>query len=86
MNGLPGPYIKWFLEGLGLTGLYNMLKGFPTKTAKAICTMAYCAGPNCEPILFQGITTGSIVEPRGASENFGWDPIFQPDNHPSSFT
>jgi inosine triphosphate pyrophosphatase len=36
-----------------------MLVGFESKTAKAVCTMAYCAGPDTEPILFQGITTVS---------------------------
>jgi inosine triphosphate pyrophosphatase len=84
LGNLPGPYIKWFLEGIGLDGLNTMLVGFKTKTAKAICTMAYSAGPNTEPILFQGITTGRIVEARGP-KNFGWDPIFQPD-HPSEMT
>lgn len=57
LNGLPGPYIKWFMEDVGLDGLNDMLEGFPVKTAKAICTMAYCDGPEGEPILFQGITT-----------------------------
>jgi inosine triphosphate pyrophosphatase len=59
LNSLPGPYIKWFLESVGLEGLNDMLVGFESKTAKAVCTMAYCAGPDTEPILFQGITTVS---------------------------
>jgi len=56
LGGLPGPYIKWFLQGVGLEGLNRMLEGFPEKSAKAICTFAYCEGPDSEPILFQGIT------------------------------
>ena len=45
LNGLPGPYIKQFLTQLGHEGLNNLLTGFPTKEAQAICTFAYSAGP-----------------------------------------
>ena len=31
-----------------------MLVGFEDKTAYALCTIAYCSGPNEEPVLFQG--------------------------------
>lgn len=76
LNGLPGPYIKWFLESLGHDGLNKMLAGFDDKTAYALCTFGYCE-PGQEPILFEGRTEGSIVSARGP-KNFGWDPIFQP--------
>lgn len=45
LNGLPGPYIKHFLAALGYEGLNNLLTGFPTKAAWALCTFAYSAGP-----------------------------------------
>lgn len=35
MNGLPGPYIKWFLDKLGHDGLYRMLNGWGDKSATA---------------------------------------------------
>ncbi|KAI0462640.1 nucleoside triphosphate pyrophosphohydrolase ham1 [Komagataella kurtzmanii] len=77
LNGLPGPYIKWFLKSIGLEGLNKMLAGFENKSAKAYCTFGYCEGPGKTVSLFQGITEGRIVPPRGPT-NFGWDPIFQP--------
>jgi inosine triphosphate pyrophosphatase len=52
-----------------------MLDGFASKRATALCTFAYCAGPDEEPILFEGRTEGEIVPARGDS-TFGWDPIF----------
>ncbi|CAJ0640895.1 2500_t:CDS:2, partial [Entrophospora sp. SA101] len=55
-----------------------MLSGFEDKSAYALCTFAYSSGQNDEPILFEGRTNGKIVEARGPN-NFGWDPIFQPD-------
>lgn len=48
MNGLPGPYIKWFLEKLGHQGLNKMLDGFSDRRAQAICTFAYTEGIDCE--------------------------------------
>ncbi|KIK62933.1 hypothetical protein GYMLUDRAFT_41211 [Collybiopsis luxurians FD-317 M1] len=77
LNGLPGPYIKYFLEKLGHKGLNDMLLGFETKKAWALCTFAYCAGPGHEPILFEGRTDGTIVPARGPAK-FGWDPVFEP--------
>ena len=48
LGGLPGPYIKWFLEGLGHDGLNTLLGGFQDKTAYAQCVFAFCAGPGHE--------------------------------------
>ncbi|KAJ5320519.1 hypothetical protein PENANT_c033G09990 [Penicillium antarcticum] len=35
LKGLPGPYIKSFMEALGLEGLNKMLDGFEDRTAEA---------------------------------------------------
>lgn len=77
LNGLPGPYIKYFMKELGHEGLNNLLVGFPTKEAWALCTFAYSAGPGTEPLLFEGKTDGKIVPARGSAE-FGWDAVFEP--------
>nr|XP_004661494.1 inosine triphosphate pyrophosphatase isoform X2 [Jaculus jaculus] len=79
LGGLPGPYIKWFLEKLKPEGLYKLLAGFEDKSAYALCTFALSTGDPSEPVhLFRGKTSGQIVMPRG-SHDFGWDPCFQPD-------
>lgn len=84
MKGLPGPYIKWFLQKLGHQGLNNMLVGFEDKSAYAQCTFAYTPGPEYEPIIFVGKTEGCIVPARGPGD-FGWDPIFQPDGFDETY-
>ncbi|KAJ3351325.1 hypothetical protein GGF32_004324 [Allomyces javanicus] len=84
LNGLPGPYIKWFLEGVGHDGLNKMLAGFEDKSGYALCTFAYCAGPGEEPVLFEGRTDGRIVPARGPA-NFGWDPIFEPSGFTQTY-
>ncbi|ROW15436.1 hypothetical protein VPNG_02320 [Cytospora leucostoma] len=78
LKGLPGPYIKWFLNDLGHEGLNNLLAAYEDKSARAVCTFGFSQGPGHEPILFQGITEGKIVPARGPT-NFGWDPIFEYD-------
>ncbi|KAI8427565.1 hypothetical protein MSG28_002072 [Choristoneura fumiferana] len=86
LNGLPGPYIKWFLDKLKPEGLHRMLTGWEDKSAQAVCTFAFCSGENedLDVILFQGITKGKIVEPRG-SRDFGWDCVFQPDGYEQTY-
>lgn len=53
------------MKSIGHDGLNNLLAAYEDKSAKAVCTFAYSAGPGHEPILFQGITDGKIVPPRG---------------------
>ncbi|KAI9202422.1 inosine triphosphate pyrophosphatase-like protein [Polychytrium aggregatum] len=84
LKGLPGPYIKWFLESLGHDGLNKMLIGFGDRSAYALCTFAYSEGPGAEPILFEGRTDGTIVPAQGPA-NFGWDPIFKPDGFDQTY-
>lgn len=78
LNGLPGPYIKWFLESCGHNGLNKMLNGFEDRSAYAQTIVAYTTGVGNNIHVFEGRTTGKIVEARGPTD-FGWDPIFEPD-------
>ena len=78
LNGLPGPYIKWFLEKCGHDGLNKMLVGFDDTSAYAQTVFAFTTGPDRPVHVFDGRTAGKIVPPRG-SLDFGWDPIFEPD-------
>ncbi|CAA7398989.1 unnamed protein product [Spirodela intermedia] len=84
LNGLPGPYIKWFLEKTGHEGLNNILKAYEDKSAYAMCIFSLALGPTTEPMSFCGKTHGKIVPPRGPTD-FGWDPIFQPDGHDQTY-
>eukprot|EP00127_Corallochytrium_limacisporum_P004939 Clim_evm13s195 gene=Clim_evmTU13s195 len=84
LSGLPGPYIKWFLEKVGHDGLNRMLHGFEDKTAYALCTFAFTEGPGEEIFVFEGRTDGRIVPSRG-DNNFGWDPIFEPEGFAQTY-
>ncbi len=70
LGGLPGVYIKWFLQKLGHDGLNRMLAGWEDKSAKAVCTYAFCAGPGKEIHIFPGIVEVSLAMAR-AKEALG---------------
>lgn len=82
LNGLPGVYIKTFLEKLGNKGLIKLIKGYDNKTAYATAMIGYCM-PGKEPVCFEGTTKGKIVEPKGTK--FGWDPIFMPEGYNQTY-
>jgi inosine triphosphate pyrophosphatase len=79
-GGLPGPYIKHFLDSMGAEKLAKtLLTTSKDITAKAITSIGYCE-PGKEPNCVQGITKGKISLHRG-NKNFkkGWDSIFIPE-------
>ncbi|RCV42658.1 hypothetical protein SEVIR_9G232900v4 [Setaria viridis] len=84
LKGLPGPYIKWFLEKIGHEGLNNLIKAYEDKSAFAMCIFSLALGPGEEPITFVGRTAGKIVPARGPND-FGWDPVFQPDGFEQTY-
>lgn len=85
LNGMPGPYIKWFYEALGCEGLYKLLDGHEDKTGYAQCVVSFTLGPGEEVKTFVGIADGTIVQPT-ITNNFGWDPIFQPLGYKTAFS
>ncbi|XP_057636832.1 inosine triphosphate pyrophosphatase isoform X2 [Chionomys nivalis] len=64
LGGLPGPYIKWFLEKLKPEGLHQLLAGFEDKSAYALCTFALSTGDPSQPVLlFRGQTAACPHSP-----------------------
>lgn len=79
LKGLPGPYIKDFLEKIGREGLYKLAKGTDTTKAYAQCIFGLANNDKPEDFkIFVGRCHGDIVSPRGPT-NFGWDAVFQPE-------
>lgn len=79
LNGLPGPFIKFFVEQTGQEACCRMLDGFTDRSAIAECVFAYYDGKLLTT--FKGSLKGTIAEaPRGKG-GFGWDPIFIPEGY-----
>ena len=83
-NGLPGPYVKHFIEKMGIAGLYKMLEPYTDKTGYAQVTVGFCE-PEKEPLVFIGRVNGTIVPPEG-STRFHFDQIFIPDGETRRFS
>jgi len=81
LGGLPGPYIKWFLDKTGLVGLNNLLAAYEDKSAYAQTIFALALSADEPPLLFIGRCPGKIVPPREKHvfSASSWDPVFQPD-------
>eukprot|EP00013_Stygamoeba_regulata_P024531 CAMPEP_0177650994 /NCGR_PEP_ID=MMETSP0447-20121125/12274_1 /TAXON_ID=0 /ORGANISM="Stygamoeba regulata, Strain BSH-02190019" /LENGTH=217 /DNA_ID=CAMNT_0019153971 /DNA_START=81 /DNA_END=734 /DNA_ORIENTATION=- len=85
LGGMPGPYIKWFLDKCGHEGLNNLLAAYEDKSAYALCTFSFwCPQLGKEIKTFRGRTEGRIVPARGPAD-FGWDPIFEPAGFSTTF-
>jgi len=78
MNGLPGPFVKWFLKSVGNEGLYKVAVTFGVEAS--IKTIIGYANGSHTIEFFEGEVKGTIVSPRGEN-GFGFDPIFQPEGY-----
>jgi len=80
LDGLPGPFIKFFLEmNEGLEKLCRMLDNFNNRRAVASSAMVYYDGHTLQ--IFEKSLEGTISDhPRG-DNGFGWDAIFIPKGY-----
>lgn len=80
LNGLPGPFIKFFVEQPdGLEKLCRMLDAFDDRSAVGGCIYGYYDGSRLE--LLAGTLNGEIADhPRGTN-GFGWDQVFCPNGY-----
>ncbi len=83
LNGLPGPFIKWFCKTIGIRGLANIAKRSGNNKAGVRLVVGYAKNPK-EMYFFESRVRGKIVLPRGKT-TFVWDPIFQPAGHTKTY-
>lgn len=78
LNGLPGPFIRFFVDNIPLETICSMVNG-KTRKATAKCVFGYCDGENLQ--LFEGQLKGKIAEIPAGDNGYGWDKIFIPDSY-----
>ena len=81
LNGLPGPFIKFFMKRLGRDALYQ-LAAHEGEAALVSCVVAYYDGE--ELLIVRGDVAGTVVSPRGDG-GFGFDVTFVPDGHDKTY-
>lgn len=81
LNGLPGPFVKFFLKELGHDGLQQLVHKYADHRAEAICTIGLMLPGFTEAQLFEGSIWGQIVPSRGQLKHgvYSWNSIFQPE-------
>lgn len=79
INGLPGPFIKFYFKQLQVEGMYELT---PHSPAVARASIGYFDGDIIHT--FHGEVQGKIVEPRG-NKDFGFDACFQPDGYDQTY-
>ncbi len=78
LGGLPGPFIKFFMEKVPLETMCSMIAGH-TRKATARCVFGYFDGKDLE--LFESGLDGEIAETPAGENGFGWDKIFIPQGY-----
>ena len=76
-GGLPGPFIKYYLQSLSLENIANTNWG---SAAQSYVNLAIGRINECNQIIykdFEGMVNGQIVACKGQN-GFGFDPFFQP--------
>lgn len=76
LKGLPGPFIKYFVEETGLDSTAKMLDGHDDRSAVARCTFGYYDGDEIR--FFRGSLEGEISKVPKGDGGYGWDKIFIP--------
>ena len=77
MNGLPGPFIKWFIQEIGFEKLCRLAD--LSDERKAVTAVCYAYFDGREMKFFEGRLAGSVPQhPRG-DDGFGFNGIFIPD-------
>ena len=74
LGGLPGTFIKWFIERMPLADICTMIGEDRGATAK----VSYCLFDGKTPTFFDGEMQGVIATEPSGKRGFGFDPIFIP--------
>ncbi len=77
LHGLPGPFIKFFVDTVPFEKICNMIK--ENRNATARCVFGYFDGSTLK--FFESKLGGKIAtEPRGEN-GYGWDRLFIPEGY-----
>ena len=78
LGGLPGPFIKFFVENMPLETMCRMLDG-KSRKATARTTFGYFDGTEVK--FFEGKLEGEISLQPAGENGWHWDKIFIPDGY-----
>lgn len=77
-HGLPGPFIRFFVDKVPFDTICSMVNG-KTRKATAKCVFGYYDGETLK--LFEGSLDGEVAETPAGENGYGWDKIFIPQGY-----
>ncbi len=83
MGRLPGTFIKWFIEELGLDSLCDLAKTLEHQNAACSITYALFDGTTVQ--YFEATQNGTISDSPRGTNGFGWNAIFIPAGTPLTY-
>jgi len=82
LNGLPGPFVKFFLQRLGTEGTVKLIGNKSTKT-KVTAALALYDGSKLK--IFKGIVWGTLSRKNKGESGFGFDKVFIPKGYSKTY-
>ncbi len=74
LGGLPGPFIKYFVESAGVDKICRMLDRFDDRTAYSMAGIGVFDGNQFT--YFEGKVDGMITDQPRGENGYGWDKVF----------
>lgn len=82
LNGLPGPFVKFFLKTLGEEKTVKLVKG--SKKTKVTDAVAIYDGKTLK--IFKGVVWGKVIPKSKGTNGFGFDFVFIPDGYHKTYS
>lgn len=77
LHGLPGPFIKFFIDNIPFEKICNLVK--ENRNATTRCVFGYFDGTTMK--LFEGAQNGKIPTVPKGDNGYGWDRLFIPEGY-----
>lgn len=84
LGGFPGVYSAHAYKSFGCEGILRLMDGENDRSARFECVLGFME-PGKDPILFKGVSDGSISAEMRGEGGFGFDPIFVPEGFSETF-
>ncbi len=82
LKGLPGPFVKFFLQRIGTEGTVKLVGNKSTKT-KVTAALGLYNGSNVK--IFKGIVWGKLSKNNRGEGGFGFDKVFIPKGYKQTY-
>lgn len=78
LNGLPGPYVKHFVNKIGVKKFLKLIEDKDNRKAYIVYAIAYCE-PNKEPVVFKSRYDGFLIKELKDKDSEWFTDAFIPD-------